>query len=378
MVQLTQIITANAAAFFLLLIVKLHMNTQMEGRGLLDTKILRVMINLTMFQCIWDSLVFWVDGQTFAGARTLNIIGNVIYYTLNGTIAYFWPLFTEYKLTNNYKRVKKLAGILAIPLVVSSALIVSSPFTGIIFTVSEDNIYARSEVFFAIPTILIFLYVIYGTVNVYLKRKKAGQYMLFPAIYFVTPIMLAMITQMMYYGISLIFIGIAVGITGVYISTQSESVYIDHLCGVYNRRYYNDYILSFCNANKKDESLAGVLIDMDEFKEINDNFGHHAGDKALMVFSSVLRKHMSGIGFAVRYGGDEFILMTKKSLSEAEAVVERITKELKEINASGENEFQLKFSYGMATLEANGDAENFLRTMDNHMYTMKKENKSKR
>lgn len=89
MVQLTQIITANAAAFFLLLIVKLHMNTQMEGRGLLDTKILRVMINLTMFQCVWDSLVFWVDGQTFTGARKLNIIGNVIYYVLNGTIAYF-------------------------------------------------------------------------------------------------------------------------------------------------------------------------------------------------------------------------------------------------------------------------------------------------
>lgn len=85
-------------------------------------------------------------------------------------------------MTSNYKKVKKLAGILAISLIISSVLIATSPFTGIIFTVSEDNIYARSEVFFAIPTILIFTYVIYGTVNVYMKRKKAGQYMLFPAI----------------------------------------------------------------------------------------------------------------------------------------------------------------------------------------------------
>lgn len=371
MVQLIQIITANAAAFFLLLIVKLHMNTQMEGRGLLDTKILRVMINLTMFQCVWDSLVFWVDGQTFAGARMLNIIGNVIYYILNGTIAYFWPLFTEYKLTSNYKKVTKLAGILAIPLIISSILIATSPFTGIIFTVSEDNVYARSEVFFAIPTILIFAYVIYGTVNVYLKRKKAGQYMLFPAIYFVTPIMLAMITQMMYYGISLIFIGIAIGITGVYISTQSESVYIDHLCGVYNRRYYNDYILSFCNANKKDEVITGVLIDMDEFKVINDTFGHHSGDNALIIFSSVLRKYMNSIGFAVRYGGDEFILITKKGKNAAKEAVEQIVKEIKEINDSGANEFQLKFSYGVATLDVNGEAETFLREMDKNMYEMK-------
>lgn len=378
MVQLTQIITANAAAFFLLLIVKLHMNTQMEGRGLLDTKILRVMINLTMFQCVWDSLVFWVDGQTFAGARVLNIIGNVIYYTLNGVIAYFWPLFTEYKLTNNYKKVKKLAGILAIPLVISSALIASSPFTGIIFTVSEDNIYARSEVFFAIPTILIFLYVIYGTVNVYLKRKKAGQYMLFPAIYFVTPIMLAMITQMMYYGISLIFIGIAVGITGVYISTQSESVYIDHLCGVYNRRYYNDYILSFCNAGKKGETISGVLIDMNDFKAINDCLGHSVGDKALQTFSAVLRTQMNGIGFAVRYGGDEFILITKKAPEEMSVALEKITAQINEINESGKYEFVLKFSYGIATLTSDGEAETFLKAMDKNMYEMKSRMKSQR
>lgn len=177
--------------------------------------------------------------------------------------------------------------------------------------------------------------------------------------------------MMMYYGISLIFIGIAIGITGIYISTQSESVYIDHLCGVYNRRYYNDYILSFCNANKKDEVITGVLIDMDEFKVINDIFGHHSGDNALIIFSSVLRKYMSSIGFAVRYGGDEFILITKKDKNAAIEAVEKIAKEIKEINDSGANRFQLKFSYGVATLDANGEAETFLREMDKNMYEMK-------
>ena len=376
MVQLTQIITANTAAFFLLLIIKLHMSRLVVGRGLLDTRLLRIMINLTMFQCVLDTLVFWIDGQTFVGARMLNYVGNMVYYIMNGFIAYFWPLFTEYKLTNNYQKVKKLAGILAIPLCLSAALVVSSPFTGIVFTVSEDNIYARSDVFFVIPTLLIFFYVIWGTVNVYLKRTKSGQYMLFPAIYFITPIVLAMITQVFYYGISLVFIGIAIGLTGVYISTQSESVYIDPLCGVYNRRYYNDFIRAFCNSDKSEETVTGVLIDMDEFKMINDSFGHHVGDEALTVFGGVLREQIQNAGFAIRYGGDEFILLTKKGEETALNAVKRIAEQVKEINQSGRYPFTLKFSYGVSNMRPGSEPELFLRTMDSQMYDMKSEHRN--
>lgn len=381
MVELTQIISANAAAFFLLLIVKIHMNIQIGENRLLDARILRIMINLTMFQCFFDTFVFWVDGKMFPGARELNCIGNVIYYTLNMVIAYFWPLFAEYKLTNNYKKVKKHAIILLIPLAVCAFWVITTPFTGIVFTISENNLYARTGFYFAIPTILIFIYVTCGTLNVYLNRKKVGKYMLFPAVYFVLPITVAMIGQMLHYGISLIFIGIAIAITGVYMSTQNESAYIDPLCGVYNRRYYNDYVRSFCNSNKKGESITGVLIDMDKFKQINDNFGHHAGDKALMVLGNVLREQMDEIGFAARYGGDEFILITKLGREKAETAVNGIVKELEDINESGENVFKLAFSYGIATLSAGGNEDDFLNAMDKCMYEMKKthrENKDTR
>lgn len=375
MVQLIQIVTTNAAAFLLLMIVKLHMSEQMGGKGLLDSRILRVMMNLTMFQCVFDTLVFWVDGQTFPLARELNWIGNIAYYILNGMIAYFWPLFTEYKISASYEKVKRKAIIYGIPLVLNALLIASTPLNGIVFTVSEDNIYSRTGYLFIIPTILIFAYIILGTANIYINRKKEGKYMLFPAIYFVTPVSLGMIIQSLHYGISLTFIGIAIGLTGVYMSTQNESAYIDQLCGVYNRRYYNDFVRSFCGSGKKGSSLTGVLIDMDNFKPINDNFGHHIGDKALMIFAEVLRKNISDIGFAVRYGGDEFILITKQSEEAAAAAVENIQKEIDAINASGENEFTLGFSYGMATIQPNSDSDEFLNAMDARMYEMKKARK---
>ena len=369
---MSQIITANVAALVLLLIVKSHMWDQHKAGRLLDIKLLAGMMNLTMLECIFDTLVFWIDGQNFLGARAINYAGNIIYYILKVGIVYFWPLFIEYKISSSYKKVKKLATIFAIPLLACSLLVLTTPLHGIIFTVNENNIYTRTENYFIIPNLMIVLYVLFGAVKVYMNRKKEEKYLVIPAIFFIVPVLLGIIVQVFSYGISLTFIGIAIGLTGVYLSTQNESAYKDPLCGVYNRKYYIDYVRSFCNSRKKDDFLVGILIDMDNFKQINDKYGHYAGDKALQLFGSVLRKQIGDIGFAVRYGGDEFILVSKQSEAVVNTVVANIVKEIEEINATGKNEFQLFFSYGMATLNSDSNMNEFLRTMDAHMYEMKR------
>ena len=106
MVQMSQIITANVAALVLLIIVKLHMWDQYKAGRLLDIKLLSTMMHLTILECIFDTLVFWVDGKNFLGAREINYAGNIIYYILKVAIVYFWPLFIEYKITSSYKKVK--------------------------------------------------------------------------------------------------------------------------------------------------------------------------------------------------------------------------------------------------------------------------------
>ena len=117
MVQMSQIITANVAALVLLLIVKLHMWDQYKAGRLLDIKLLSTMMHLTILECIFDTLVFWIDGKNFLGAREINYAGNIIYYILKVAIVYFWPLFIEYKITSSHKKVKKLATIFAMPFI---------------------------------------------------------------------------------------------------------------------------------------------------------------------------------------------------------------------------------------------------------------------
>ena len=115
---------------------------------------------------------------------------------------------------------------------------------------------------------------------------------------------------------------------------------------------------------------------MDKFKQINDNYGHHAGDKALIQFSAVLREKMDKIGFVVRYGGDEFVLLTKLGSEMVEVALKEIREEIEKINATGENEFKLAFSYGIATLSEGGNEDAFFIEMDKQMYEMKERRKA--
>ena len=111
MVEMSQILTANVAALLLLTIVKLHMWSQYKVGRLLDVQLLADMMNVTILECVFDTIVFWIDGQMFFGARAVNYAGNIIYYILKIVIVFFWPLFIEYKINSNIEKVNKLAFI---------------------------------------------------------------------------------------------------------------------------------------------------------------------------------------------------------------------------------------------------------------------------
>lgn len=377
MVQFTQIVTANASAFLLLMILKMHMKQQGKKNFLPDAKLLAAMINLTMFQCFFDTLVFWIDGKLFPAAIQLNYIGNIIFYSLNVTISYLWALFTEYKLNSSIIKVRRLAFELGVPLALVVLLVASTPWNGFIFTITEENIYTRTSWRFLIPAMLILFYLFWGTIRIYIHRGNQGKYMIFPAIYFITPVTIAMLAQNLHYGVSLIFIGISIGLTGIYLSAQNESAYIDPLCGVYNRRYYHDYVRALCNSRNKGK-IVGALLDMDDFKPINDRFGHSMGDEALKQFSAILRSCMDGLGIVVRYGGDEFILIAQQPGLQMEEVVAAIEKETEASNAAGIHVFRLAFSYGIAEISTDVGSEKFLQIMDAQMYKMKKRKKERK
>ena len=84
----------------------------------------------------------------------------------------------------------------------------------------------------------------------------------------------------------------------------------DSLTGLFNRVYMLDALERHCSIHDRDETspLAAVMIDLDHFKEVNDRYGHGAGDEVLRQIAQLLRENVRESDIPVRYGGEEFIL----------------------------------------------------------------------
>jgi diguanylate cyclase (GGDEF)-like protein len=97
----------------------------------------------------------------------------------------------------------------------------------------------------------------------------------------------------------------------------------DALTGLYNRRYLNETIaIEWERAERSEEPISVVFVDIDYFKLYNDTYGHLQGDKALIRVAGVLRKHMRRTSdIAARYGGEEFVLLLPNTPSAGAQVV---------------------------------------------------------
>jgi diguanylate cyclase (GGDEF)-like protein len=119
----------------------------------------------------------------------------------------------------------------------------------------------------------------------------------------------------------------------------------DALTGHWNRRALDDFL-------KHQKNLSILMLDIDFFKRINDEFGHLVGDDVLRAFAQRLREFLRSGDFCARYGGEEFIVvLPETSLAMAAEVAERIRKGVAELPLLNKPKVQATVSIGVATME---------------------------
>ena len=157
----------------------------------------------------------------------------------------------------------------------------------------------------------------------------------------------------------------------------------DPLTGLYNRRYFNELMKDLVNIAKRESSeLIFIMLDIDHFKAINDTFGHLAGDDYLIDVANVLKDELRrNTDFAVRYAGDEFVLVLfdtnkEKALEIAKTIQKRIknTQVRKEYTKES---YTTTVSMGMVCLNAEVDltAKEVFKIADNALYSVKRKGK---
>jgi diguanylate cyclase (GGDEF)-like protein len=155
----------------------------------------------------------------------------------------------------------------------------------------------------------------------------------------------------------------------------------DELTGLVNRRRFLDALHSeIARGQRLGGRLSVVLSDLDDFKLVNDRFGHHAGDDVLMAYADLLRAHGRDVDVAARLGGEEFaILLPETGLEGASAVAERLRQSLAErrIRIGDGVEVAVTASFGVAELEENQSVDNLLRAADTALYRAKELGKNR-
>ena len=150
----------------------------------------------------------------------------------------------------------------------------------------------------------------------------------------------------------------------------------DALTGLPNRNLLNDrFNIAIANANRTDTILAVCMLDLDNFKTINDDFGQAVGDQVLVETASRLTDVIRDDDTAARLGGDEFVLLLNgfSSREEVDATVQRIYKFLSQPIVLNNHTFNISQSIGIATYpKDNVDADTLLRHADQAMYQAKR------
>ena len=152
-------------------------------------------------------------------------------------------------------------------------------------------------------------------------------------------------------------------------------LYRDELTNTYNRRYLRDKVSAiFDSLKQKGKRLAVLFLDIDKFKEINDTWGHSAGDQALIEFTNILKKSLRKKDILVRYGGDEFvIILPNTTLRKATEVAKRIIRNLSNPANWVTRKFMRKTSIGIAVFPKDSEhLESLIEIADTRMYCAKK------
>jgi diguanylate cyclase len=160
----------------------------------------------------------------------------------------------------------------------------------------------------------------------------------------------------------------------------SAKVREDQLTGALNRRGLEEEYERCCAASdRRGEPLCVALLDIDNFKSLNDTHGHQAGDEALVHLANVIKATVRPTDSVCRYGGEEFvILLTGTGLNDAIAVISRLQRELtKRFFLHDNQRLLLTFSAGVAERRAQESRDDTIGRADAAMYTAKRSGKNR-
>jgi len=330
----------------------------------------------TIILLVSDSINWLVDGHPEQILIVLNSLALATYYFMHFVVLSLWALYV-WTITNPERKIPSLLiMILTIACLSFLVLVVSNTWNGLLYTIDENNSYYRGVLFipFAVACAVLLAFALCISVQ---KRRILNKGVFATLVLFPVLPLIGAVAQAFFFGLPLIWTLAAFTIFVVYINIQNDLVAVDQLTGTYSRVQIMSLLKR--KLKKRNASFAVIMIDIDDFKTINDTYGHLEGDSALEEVPVILREAIRPIDFVSRIGGDEFLVLldvdTESGLSD---IIERIGRSIVRRNNHTSKSYHLSLSIGASVFcaEEYGSVAQVMAKVDGLMYAEKRQKKA--
>lgn len=360
----------------MLLIVICNHSLKNNERDSLQHKLYMLILQVTILLLIVD-IFSRFDGKLGTIYPVINRLGNFLVFLLNPILPSLWLLYVHVQVFQQEGKIRRLVYPLVAVNAVNVVMVVLTQFFGWFYYIDSDNIYHRGP-FFLFSALITVVLIVVAFVLVIVNRKRIEKRHYFSLMFFAVPPFICVILQIFFYGISLMLNSVVLSLLMVSLNIQNHNMYIDYLTGVNNRKRLETYLKEKINTSTENKTFSAILIDMNNFKSINDTFGHDVGDDALETSVKLLKSCLRANDFIARFGGDEFyIVLDVSNRDDLEATVSRINHCIEKFNESNLKPYKLSFSMGYAVYDCHShmNVEEFQKKIDMLMYENKRVNK---
>ena len=349
----------------LLILIALYLFTRNTKVRSSSKFLMECMIIASALGIIMEPLTWIFDGEKFIGAGFLEYTTNILLYLLAPIIAGLCLSYVDYRIYKDTKRINRRFFYQQMTVFTFIILIINH-FYPIYFWINfQGNNYHAAQYNWVHWVIigLLYLYMVQMILrNIHrLTMKESFIYLLC----FLAPVsgmLIQVFNSFMYLSWSSnVFV-----LFMIYIFLETTPSEEDYLTKCYNRKSY-EISLKYLMDNQRPFCL--IILDLDYFKQINDNYGHNRGDEALIGFSEAMRNVVGRKDMVCRLGGDEFAIIYTQVEVDIHALILRIREEL---NRHPDSMIKnLYFSYGFEYYQEGITMDELYIKADNMMYTYK-------
>lgn len=356
----------------ILLAVKLKKSAFVQRERILFLRLIQ--LNIVFF--ILDSSWVFVDNSAVEMMVSVNWIINAMYFIYSGILGFAGFDYSETVQKSKLVTNKKYRIISQLPMILLIVMTLLSIKTGWIFYIDSNNVYHRGQLY-VVQLIIAYGYVVFTALKAFYISGRIQDYQrkseLRTLSTFAIPTLIAGILQVVT-ELPFVCVGTTFGILYIYVTLQERLISQDPLTKLNNRNQLRQYLSGKLANTDENRTLYLLIMDIDYFKSINDEYGHVEGDNALKHVADCLRRVCNDKHYFISgYGGDEFVLICELNPTDhVQMVCDAIHKEMKKL----ETPYVLSLSVGYAkyTPDIKTQSE-FIAKADEELYKVKKNRK---